>query len=45
MAKFGPFKGIFWPKLTVLRVLDLKLANAAMNLPNLWYGSCVCGLF
>ena len=43
MAKFGPFKAIFWPKLTVLRVFDLQLPNAAMNLPNFWYGSCSYG--
>ena len=43
MAEFGPFKAIFWPKLTVLRVFDLKLPNAAMNLPNFWYGSCSYG--
>ena len=39
MAKFGPFKAILWPKLTVLRVFDLQLPNAAMNLPNFWYGT------
>ena len=44
MAEFGPFKPIFWPKLTVFRVFDLKLLNAAMNLPNFWYGSCSYGL-
>ena len=34
MAKFGPFKAIFWPKLSVLRVFDLELQNADMNRPN-----------
>ena len=36
---------IFWPKLTVLRVLDLELPNATTNFPNFWYGSCSYGLF
>ena len=55
MAKFGPFKAkiwtffgqnlaIFWQKLRVLRVFDLLLPNAAMNLSNFWYGSFSNGL-
>ena len=36
--------GHFWPKLTVLRVFDLQLPNATMNLPNFWYGSYSHGL-
>ena len=34
--KFGQF---FLTKLTVLRVFDLQFPNAAMNLPNFWYGA------
>ena len=32
IAYFGPFKPIFGPKLTVLRVFDLKFLKAAMNI-------------
>ena len=39
----GQNLAIFWPKLTVLIVFDLKLSKTAMNLPNFWYGSCSYG--
>ena len=29
----------FWPKLTGLKVFDLYLSNAAMNLPYFWFGT------
>ena len=47
-AKCWPFKmkicPVFLPKLTVLKVFDLQLPNAAINLPNFWYGSCSYGV-
>ena len=39
MAKFGPFKAIFWPKLKVLRVFELERPNTAVNAPNFWCGT------
>ena len=41
-GKIWPFVANFRPKLTVLKVFGLLLPNAAMNLPNFWYGSYFC---
>ena len=34
-----PKFGNFWPNLTALRVFDLQLPYAVINLPNFWYGT------
>ena len=43
-SDYNDFPGSRFAKLTVLRVFDLQLPNAAMNLPNFWYRSCSYGL-
>ena len=41
---FFHLRPFFGAKLRVLRVFDLLLPNAAMNLSNFWYGSFSNGL-